>query len=69
MRQLAAVLLRRSFFSHFEEIMKQLDDGTKAQMKSQVLLLINKNISTLLRKKVCDFASELARNFIGNFNY
>ena len=72
-RHFACILLRRLFFTSFEEVQQSLDENSLAQMKVHLLVLLQKdNISLRLRKKICDVASEVARNCVdtnGNTNW
>ncbi len=65
MRQLSAVLLRRLLFSSFDDIVKNGSHIVVEQMKTQLLLLMQKDITIALRRKVCDITAELAKNCIG----
>lgn len=71
-RQLSAVLFRRLIFSSFSEIVKNVSPIVFSQIKSEILLVLQKNISNTLRTKICDIAAELAKNCIddsGNNNW
>ncbi|XP_076324305.1 importin-5-like isoform X2 [Tachypleus tridentatus] len=63
-RQLGAVLLRRVISGDFEHFFPKLNSESQAQLKNQLLLTVQQDLSPQLRKKVCDAASELARNLI-----
>lgn len=59
------MLLRRILYTNFVDIHKEVPPDIFEQYKSQVIVLIQKENMTLsLKKKVCDVASELARNLI-----
>uniref|UniRef100_A0A1W7RAB9 Importin-5 n=1 Tax=Hadrurus spadix TaxID=141984 RepID=A0A1W7RAB9_9SCOR len=62
--QLAAVLLRRLISTDFEDISSKLSVDALNQLKNQLLINIQQDVSPVLRKKVCDAAAELARNLI-----
>ncbi|XP_017777748.1 PREDICTED: importin-5 [Nicrophorus vespilloides] len=63
-RQMSAVLLRRLFSTDFSEFFPKLPPESQAQLKEQILLGIQLDQSNQLRHKVCDVASEVARNLI-----
>jgi hypothetical protein len=65
LRQLSAVLLRRLIFSSFDDIVKSGSHIIVEQMKTELLLLMRKDITIALRRKVCDITAELAKNCIG----
>ncbi|XP_013772605.1 importin-5-like [Limulus polyphemus] len=63
-RQLGAVLLRRVISGDFENFFPKLNLESQAQIKNQLLLTVQQDLSPQLRKKVCEAASELAKNLI-----
>lgn len=66
-RHFAAILMRRALFTSYEEITKSVDATFMEQLKTHVLVLIQKdNITLRLRKKICDIASEISKNCIDN---
>ncbi|NWR59070.1 IPO5 protein, partial [Bucorvus abyssinicus] len=63
-RQMAAVLLRRLLSSAFEEVYPALSPDDQASIKSGLLLIIQLETQSSMRKKICDIVAELARNLI-----
>ncbi|XP_069496567.1 importin-5 [Ambystoma mexicanum] len=63
-RQMAAVLLRRLLSSSFEEVYPSLPPDVQNAIKSELIMVIQVETQTSIRKKVCDIAAELARNLI-----
>ncbi|XP_022901900.1 importin-5 [Onthophagus taurus] len=63
-RQMSAVLLRRLFANDFYEFFPKLPVESQSQLKEQILLAIPLEQSYTTRHKVCDVASEVARNLI-----
>uniref|UniRef100_A0A8C4U4X2 Importin 5 n=1 Tax=Falco tinnunculus TaxID=100819 RepID=A0A8C4U4X2_FALTI len=63
-RQMAAVLLRRLLSSAFEEVYPALPPGDQTSIKSGLLLIIQLETQSSMRKKICDIVAELARNLI-----
>nr|XP_033804302.1 importin-5 [Geotrypetes seraphini] len=63
-RQMAAVLLRRLLSSSFEEVYPSLPLNIQTAIKTELLLAIQVENQTNMRKKICDIAAELARNLI-----
>ncbi|GAB6024224.1 hypothetical protein CHUAL_008922 [Chamberlinius hualienensis] len=63
-RQMAAVLLRRLFSSEFEDFFPKLSPEEKTQFQEQLLLTIQQETNSGLRKKICDATAEVARNLI-----
>uniref|UniRef100_A0A674HVH8 Importin 5 n=1 Tax=Taeniopygia guttata TaxID=59729 RepID=A0A674HVH8_TAEGU len=63
-RQMAAVLLRRLLSSAFEEVYPALSPEDQTSIKSELLLLIQLEMQSTMRKKICDIVAELARNLI-----
>lgn len=64
-RQMAAVLLRRLLSSAFEEVYPALSPEDQTSVKSELLLFIQLEVQSTMRKKICDIVAELARNLIG----
>uniref|UniRef100_A0A8C0BAB0 Importin 5 n=1 Tax=Buteo japonicus TaxID=224669 RepID=A0A8C0BAB0_9AVES len=64
-RQMAAVLLRRLLSSAFEEVYPALSPDDQTSIKSGLLLIIQLETQSSMRKKICDIVAELARNLIG----
>ncbi|KAH0517272.1 Importin-5, partial [Microtus ochrogaster] len=64
-RQMAAVLLRRLLSSAFDEVYPTLPSDVQTAIKSELLMIIQMETQSSMRKKVCDIAAELARNLIG----
>ncbi|KAJ7419220.1 Importin-5 [Pitangus sulphuratus] len=63
-RQMAAVLLRRLLSSAFEEVYPALSPEDQTSVKSELLLFIQIEVQSTMRKKICDIVAELARNLI-----
>ncbi|CAJ0954809.1 unnamed protein product [Ranitomeya imitator] len=63
-RQMAAVLLRRLLSSSFEEVYPSLPADVQNAIKSELLLVIQLEAQSSMRKKLCDIVAELARNLI-----
>uniref|UniRef100_A0A8C3TGH2 IPO4/5-like TPR repeats domain-containing protein n=1 Tax=Chelydra serpentina TaxID=8475 RepID=A0A8C3TGH2_CHESE len=63
-RQMAAVLLRRLLSSAFEEVYPALSPDVQTAIKSELLLIIQMETQSSMRKKICDIVAELARNLI-----
>uniref|UniRef100_A0A2K6NK96 Importin 5 n=1 Tax=Rhinopithecus roxellana TaxID=61622 RepID=A0A2K6NK96_RHIRO len=63
-RQMAAVLLRRLLSSAFDEVYPTLPSDVQTAIKSELLMIIQMETQSSMRKKVCDIAAELARNLI-----
>lgn len=62
---MAAVLLRRLLSSAFDEVYPTLPSDVQTAIKSELLMIIQMETQSSMRKKVCDIAAELARNLIG----
>lgn len=62
---MAAVLLRRLLSSAFEEVYPSLPTDVQNAIKSELLLVIQLESQSTMRKKICDIVAELARNLIG----
>uniref|UniRef100_A0A2K6F805 Importin 5 n=1 Tax=Propithecus coquereli TaxID=379532 RepID=A0A2K6F805_PROCO len=65
-RQMAAVLLRRLLSSAFDEVYPTLPSDVQTAIKSELLMIIQMETQSSMRKKICDIAAELARNLIGS---
>ncbi|XP_040192060.1 importin-5 [Rana temporaria] len=63
-RQMAAVLLRRLLSSAFEEVYPSLPTDVQNAIKSELLLVIQLESQSTMRKKICDIVAELSRNLI-----
>uniref|UniRef100_A0A8D2Q8N0 Importin 5 n=1 Tax=Varanus komodoensis TaxID=61221 RepID=A0A8D2Q8N0_VARKO len=63
-RQMAAVLLRRLLSASFEEIYPTLLPEVQTAIKSELLLIIQLETQSSMRRKICDIVAELARNLI-----
>uniref|UniRef100_A0A8C5U4Q6 Importin 5 n=1 Tax=Malurus cyaneus samueli TaxID=2593467 RepID=A0A8C5U4Q6_9PASS len=63
-RQMAAVLLRRLLSSAFEEVYPALSPEDQTSVKSELLLFIQIEVQSTMRKKICDIVAELARNLL-----
>ncbi|XP_076311262.1 importin-5-like isoform X6 [Tachypleus tridentatus] len=63
-RQLGAVLLRRTISGDFENFFPKLNPESQAQLKNQLLFAVQQDLSPQLRKKICEAASEFAKNLI-----
>ncbi|XP_041502184.1 importin-5-like [Microtus oregoni] len=61
-RQVAAVLLRRLFSSN--EVYPTLPSDVQTAIKSELLMIIQMETESSMRRKICDIAAELARNLI-----
>ena len=62
---MAAVLLRRLLSSAFDEVYPTLPTDVQTAIKSELLMIIQMETRSSMRKKICDIAAELARNLIG----
>lgn len=62
---MAAVLLRRLLSSAFDEVYPTLPSDVQTAIKSELLMIIQMETQSSMRKKICDIAAELARNLIG----
>lgn len=62
---MAAVLLRRLLSSAFDEVYPTLPADVQTAIKSELLMIIQMETQSSMRKKICDIAAELARNLIG----
>jgi hypothetical protein len=62
--QLAVVLFRRLLSSDFEKISKELPAESMDRMKADLLTLIRVPADPVFKRKVCDAASELAKNLV-----
>lgn len=62
---MAAVLLRRLLSSAFDEVYPTLPTDVQTAIKSELLMIIQMETQSSMRKKICDIAAELARNLIG----
>lgn len=62
---MAAVLLRRLLSSAFDEVYPALPLMFRLPSKSELLMIIQMETQSSMRKKICDIAAELARNLIG----
>lgn len=65
---MAAVLLRRLLSSAFEEVYPALSPDDQTSIKSGLLLIIQLETQSSMRKKICDIVAELARNLIGTLH-
>ncbi|XP_071991564.1 importin-5 [Engystomops pustulosus] len=63
-RQMAAVLLRRLLSSSFEEVYPSLPSDVQNAIKTELLVVIQLEAQSNMRKKICDIVAELARNLI-----
>uniref|UniRef100_A0A1L8DXF0 Putative karyopherin importin beta 3 n=4 Tax=Nyssomyia neivai TaxID=330878 RepID=A0A1L8DXF0_9DIPT len=63
-RLMAAVVLRRLFTSEFQEFYPLLPPEHQAQLKQQIVALVQQDESPNMRRKICDVAAEVARNLI-----
>uniref|UniRef100_A0A671P2B1 Importin-5 n=1 Tax=Sinocyclocheilus anshuiensis TaxID=1608454 RepID=A0A671P2B1_9TELE len=63
-KQMAAVLLRRLLSSSFEEVYPSLAIDVQTAIRTELLAGIQSEVSSNIRKKVCDIAAELSRNLI-----
>ncbi|XP_023570964.1 importin-5 [Octodon degus] len=61
---MAAVLLRRLLSSAFDEVYPALPSDVQTAIKSELLVIIQMETQSSMRKKICDIAAELARNLI-----
>ena len=62
---MAAVLLRRLLSSAFDEVYPTLPTDVQTAIRSELLMIIQMETQSSMRKKICDIAAELARNLIG----
>ncbi|KAG8137568.1 hypothetical protein E2320_004795 [Naja naja] len=63
-RQMAAVLLRRLLSASFEEVYPTLPSEVQTAIKSELLVIIQLETQSSMRRKICDIVAELARNLI-----
>uniref|UniRef100_A0A286XZM1 Importin 5 n=1 Tax=Cavia porcellus TaxID=10141 RepID=A0A286XZM1_CAVPO len=63
-RRMATVLLRRLLSSAFDEVYPTLPLDVQTAIKSELLMIIQMETQSSMRKKICDIAAELARNLI-----
>ncbi|XP_033616474.1 importin-5-like [Fukomys damarensis] len=61
---MAAVLLRRLLSSAFDEVYPTLPSDVQTAIKSELVMIIQMETQSSMRKKICDIAAELARNLI-----
>ena len=62
---MSAVLLRRLYTNSFDDFWPSMEPNMKERIKEQHLFGIQAERLTLIRKKMVECATELARNFIG----
>jgi len=63
-RQMAAVLLRRVISNEFEEFYSKLSAENQTQLKNELLLTIQSENQSNMRRKICEVVSELARQLL-----
>ncbi len=63
-RQLAAVMLRRTISSDWEEFFPKLPPEAQTQFKSDLLVMLQQEPNKNVRKKVADLVAEVARGLI-----
>ncbi|KAG8452040.1 hypothetical protein GDO86_004004 [Hymenochirus boettgeri] len=63
-RQMAAILLRRLLSSSFEEVYPSLPVDVQSAVKTELLLVIQLEAQSRMKRKICDIVAELARNLI-----
>lgn len=63
-RLMAAVLLRRVFSSDFQDFFPKLPVEQQTELKQQILLLLQQDVSANLRRKICEVVAEVTRNLI-----
>ncbi|GAB0100009.1 importin-5 [Sergentomyia squamirostris] len=63
-RLMAAVVLRRLFSSEFQEFYPLLPPDCQAQLKQQIVALVQQDESPNMRRKICEVAAEVARNLM-----
>ncbi|ETE66899.1 Importin-5 [Ophiophagus hannah] len=61
---MAAVLLRRLLSASFEEVYPTLPSEVQTAIKSELLVIIQLETQSSMRRKICDIVAELARNLI-----
>lgn len=61
-KQVAAVMLRRLMANEFMEFYSPLSPENQKQFKDNLLLSVNNEKNDILRRRMCDVASEVARN-------
>lgn len=66
---MAAVLLRRLLSASFEEVYPTLPSEVQTAIKSELLVIIQLETQSSMRRKICDIVAELARNLIGIKSY
>ena len=65
---MAAVLLRRLLSSSFEDLWKVLPAEAQTEVKVQLLVMIQEEQDAVVRRRICDCASEFARNMLGKIS-
>ena len=65
---MAAVLLRRLLSSAFDEVYPTLPTDVQTAIRSELLMIIQMETQSSMRKKICDIAADLARNLIGVYS-
>uniref|UniRef100_T1J449 TOG domain-containing protein n=1 Tax=Strigamia maritima TaxID=126957 RepID=T1J449_STRMM len=63
-RQMGAVLLRRLFANDFDDLYPKLTLANQVELKEQLLVAIQQETNSGIRRKICDVTAELARNLI-----
>jgi len=66
-RSLSAVLLRRLFTNDFSDWWKTVPPDLQSGVKNELMNAIKDEKTAPVKRKICDAASELARNMIGKF--
>ncbi|XP_050432076.1 importin-5 [Adelges cooleyi] len=61
-KQVAAVMLRRLMANDFVEFFSNLSPESQKQFKDNLLLSVSNEENDVLRRRMCDVASEVARN-------
>ena len=62
--------MRKFVFTSFDEVVNSVEPTFMEQLRSHTLVLVQKeNISTQLRKKICDIIGEISKNYIGKNDY
>ncbi|XP_060845313.1 importin-5-like [Rhopalosiphum padi] len=71
-KQMAAVMLHRLMANEFMDFYSHLSPENQKQFKNNLLLTVNNEKNDIIRRRMCDVASEVARNQLddeGNNNW
>ena len=62
---MAAVLLRRLFYSSFDEFWCTFPVEVQSHLKTCMMACVQSESNPLMRKKICECVAELVRNLVG----